>query len=153
MNINAAFELCHDKEPVASRIAVKSISVLPKFEGFRQAFIEKLAVKGKKFHMRKKGGIAQMSIKPVDFQVIIPKMPEVSKLSSDMHQKGAIFQQQGNVELREEIDRDLKQVHHKENIRHGKVTRKEKENMPDSKEDAKQKKNKKKGNETIDVKI
>ncbi|NLC68458.1 MAG: hypothetical protein GX754_06670 [Clostridiaceae bacterium] len=93
-----------------------------------------------------------MSIKPVDFQVIIPKMSEVSKISNDVHQKGAISQQYGYVEFKEEINRDLKQVHHRENIRHGKVSLKEKENMP-GREDARQKRNKKKGNETIDVKV
>jgi hypothetical protein len=93
-----------------------------------------------------------MSIKPVDFQIIIPKMSEASKISNNVHQKGAIFQQHGNVELKEEINRDLKQVHHKENIRHGRIAGKEKENMP-GREDAKQKKNKKKGNKTIDLKV
>ena len=96
-----------------------------------------------------------MSVKPVDFQIIIPKMSEVSKVSNDIHQKGEIFQQHGNVELKEEIDKDLKQVHDRENIRHGRIVEREKENLP-GRDGRKQKKNEEKNKvnkKTIDVKI
>lgn len=72
-----------------------------------------------------------MFIKPVDFQIMIPKMSEVSKISNDIQQKGLIFQQQGNVELQGEIDKDLKQVHDKENVRHGRIIDRQKKDLFD----------------------
>jgi hypothetical protein len=64
-------------------------------------------------------GVEFMAIKPVDFQVMIPKMSEVSKINNDAQQKGLILQQQDNIKIREEINNNLKQVYNKEDVQYG----------------------------------
>jgi len=63
----------------------------------------------------------QMSIKPIDFQVMIPKTTDVSKISNNAQQRSIIMQQQGNTEMKNKVDRDLRQVNNKEAVRYNRI--------------------------------
>ena len=93
-------------------------------------------------------GVEFMAIKPVDFQVMIPKMSEVSKINNDAQQKGLILQQQDNIKIREEINNNLKQVYNKEDVQYGRIGDKQEKDLS---EKNKKKKNKQsKNNSTQD---
>lgn len=51
-----------------------------------------------------------MSIRPIDYQVILPKTSEVSKINNEMQQKDQIIQQHNNVLNQKQNDRNLRQV-------------------------------------------
>ena len=87
-------------------------------------------------------GVKFMPVKPVDYQVMIPKMSEVSKISNDAQQKSLVLKQQDNVKLQEKIDNSLKQVYEKEDVQHGRIGEKQKKQEKDLSEKNKKKKNK-----------
>jgi len=55
-----------------------------------------------------------MSIRPIDFQVMLPKTSEVSKINNEILHKEQIIHQQENVFIQKEIDRNLRQVNEKQ---------------------------------------
>lgn len=70
-----------------------------------------------------------MPIKPIDYQVIIPKMSEVSRITNDAQQKGLILQQQDKIKQQEKIDNNLKQVYYKEDVQHGRISDKQEKDL------------------------
>ncbi|MCR4434470.1 MAG: hypothetical protein QHH06_00900 [Clostridiales bacterium] len=83
-----------------------------------------------------------MSIKPVDFQVMFPKIMEVSKLSNDEQQKNQVLQQQQSSLVEQKADNDTKQVHTREKLQEARIRDKqEKEQQERKKEEKKRDKN------------
>jgi TolA-binding protein len=101
-----------------------------------------------------------MSIKPVDFQVIIPKATEASKVSNDMAQRNLAAQQQ-IAAMQQKIDSSLSQVYSRTKPQNAKINEKQKEDSRDGerkkkgKSDDKEDKslNKAIQTSTIDIKI
>lgn len=84
-----------------------------------------------------------MSIKPVDFQVMIPRTMEASKVSNDMTQKNMSAQQQQASAIRQRAEGSLKQVYSRTQAQNARISEKQKDNR---KNDGKDKKNRNKGN-------
>ena len=104
-----------------------------------------------------------MSIKPVDFQMLIPKTVEVSKIGSDSANKDSALQQQQLAMVQQRAENSIKQVYNRDKAQNARITEKQKE---DRREEAKKHKGKqKKSNDeksslnkqmqtsTIDIKI
>jgi len=78
-----------------------------------------------------------MSIKPVDLQVMIPKMTEVARIAGIENERSILASQQGNNNTKEMVKADLKEVRKKKDVQ--KVNKIDKSNQDD------QNKNSKKG--------
>jgi hypothetical protein len=65
-----------------------------------------------------------MSIKPVDFQVALPKTAEVSRIQSEEQQKNSLFQQQQNMSVRNDAEKSLRQVHSQNKPENAKIREK-----------------------------
>ena len=87
-----------------------------------------------------------MSIKPVDFQVMIPRTLEAAKVSHDEIQKNLANQQQQTSATQHKAENSLKQVNARAQADHVYITEKQKENRKNSKKD------KKEGNKSIEMK-
>lgn len=75
-----------------------------------------------------------MSIKPIDFQVMIPRTSEVSKISSDETHKSLALQQQQASSTQHKAENSLKQVYSQSRPQGAKITEKQKDNRKDKKE-------------------
>lgn len=101
-----------------------------------------------------------MSIKPVDFQVMIPRTMEASKVSSDENHKNYSMLQQQAVSTQHSAENSLRQVYSQKSAQEAKITQRQKE-KENSRQDKKRKngdnKNKPGGRtlqtSTIDIKI
>ncbi len=103
-----------------------------------------------------------MSIKPIDFQVMLPKTPEVAKISNDaQHRMDALQQQQAST-VQQNAENSTKVVHFQDKVHEAAI----KEKQQKDKEEKGQRKKKGKYNynsskkaelqektSTIDVKI
>ena len=105
-----------------------------------------------------------MSIKPVDFQVLIPRTMEASKTSNDEAQKNLATQQQQASSMQHKVDSSLNQVYSRSKSQNARINEKQKENSKDKeqkkknsrdKADDKDEKSLNKGiqTSTIDIKI
>lgn len=93
-----------------------------------------------------------MSIKPIDYQVILPKTSEVSKMFNDEANKNQAIHQQQQSANQTKIDNKLKQVVNRENVHNGRVT--EKQEKDNSKQNEKKKKRQNKDDRpTIDIRV
>ncbi|EPR13103.1 hypothetical protein [Ruminiclostridium papyrosolvens] len=94
-----------------------------------------------------------MSIKPIDFQMVIPKTSEVSKMYNDDVNKNQAIQQQQQTASQMKIDNNLKQVVNRENVQNGRV--KEKQEKDNSRQNEKKKKRQNKDDDrpTIDIRV
>ncbi|AEY66552.1 hypothetical protein [Clostridium sp. BNL1100] len=94
-----------------------------------------------------------MSIKPIDFQMVIPKTSEVSKIYNDDVNKNQAIQQQQQTASQTKIDNNLKQVVNRENVQNGRV--KEKQEKDNSRQNEKKKKRQNKDDDrpTIDIRV
>ncbi|WP_010249143.1 hypothetical protein [Acetivibrio cellulolyticus] len=82
-----------------------------------------------------------MSIKPIDFQVQIPKTNEVSKIhSEDQHKNDAIQQQQTNLNQHKAED-SINLVHSRDNTQKSKINEKKDKNSKEKKEKGNKKRN------------
>ena len=77
-----------------------------------------------------------MAIKPVDMQVMLPKLYEVARIQGTDAERQAIASQRGDIDTRSMVDANLKEVHAKKNA--------QKVNFREKKEDEEEKKRKKK---------
>jgi F0F1-type ATP synthase epsilon subunit len=93
-----------------------------------------------------------MSIKPIDYQVILPKTSEVSKIKNDEANKNQMIQQQQQSSGQEKIDNRLKQVVNRENVQNGRVTEKQEKDSRRQNEKKKKRQNKD-DRPTIDIRI
>ncbi len=94
-----------------------------------------------------------MSIKPIDFQMVIPKTSEVSKMYNDDVNKNQAIHQQQQTANQTNIDNRLKQVVNRENVQNGRV--KEKQEKDNSRQNEKKKKRQNKDDDrpTIDIRV
>ena len=86
-----------------------------------------------------RNGVEFMSIKPVDLQVMLPKMSEVIKSQGTDTERQLQASQRGEIDARYMVDADLKEVHTKKNAQKV-VSRDKKED-----EERKKKKNSQQG--------
>jgi hypothetical protein len=80
-----------------------------------------------------------MSIKPIDFQVMIPRANEVSKISSDDTNKNLALQQQQATSTQHKAENSLKQVYSQTKPQGSKINEKQKENRKDNQKEGKKK--------------
>ncbi len=94
-----------------------------------------------------------LSIKPIDFQMVIPKTSEVSKMYNDDVNKNQAIHQQQQTANQTNIDNRLKQVVNRENVQNGRV--KEKQEKDNSRQNEKKKKRQNKDDDrpTIDIRV
>ncbi|ACL76366.1 hypothetical protein [Ruminiclostridium cellulolyticum] len=93
-----------------------------------------------------------MSIKPIDFQMVLPKTTEVSKIYNDDVNKNQAIQQQQQTASQTKIDNKLKQVVNRENVQNGRVM--EKQEKGNSRQNEKKKKRQdKEDRPTIDIRV
>ena len=81
-----------------------------------------------------------MSIKPIDFQVAIPRSMEASKVSSNDANKNLAMQQQNADSIQHKAETDLRQVNSRTKPEEAKITEKQKENRKNSKKNSSNKK-------------
>ena len=62
-----------------------------------------------------------MSIKPVDFQVMLPKTSEVSKLHNDEQQRNQGLHLQQAEKNQHRVENNLRQVHSQENAQEARI--------------------------------
>jgi hypothetical protein len=103
-----------------------------------------------------------MSIKPIDFQVMLPKTSEVSKQQNEMQHRGQIAQQQQMSSTQHSVDHILTQVYSQDKAKGGTVKEKQDNNKGQKKEEKKKRSgynNKKRREEdpvqtsTIDIRL
>jgi len=82
-----------------------------------------------------------MSIKPVDFQLTLPKAAEVSRMQSGEQQKNYLFQQQQNSALKRDAANSLQQVHSQNKLQQAKIREKQEKRRNDEKNKKKSKNN------------
>ncbi|MCX8130295.1 MAG: hypothetical protein N3I35_09380 [Clostridia bacterium] len=85
-----------------------------------------------------------MSIKPVDFQVMLPRTTEISKIHSDEQHKNQIIQQQQESTVQHKAEDNVKYVHSQDKVQEAKIREKEEKERNDKKQE--KRKNKNKGN-------
>ncbi|HHX18130.1 MAG TPA: hypothetical protein GX727_04640 [Clostridium sp.] len=68
-----------------------------------------------------------MSIKPVDYQILIPKTSEISKIQNDNQHKNAAAQQQQNISNQHKAEDSVNLVHSQESPQKAAIREKEKE--------------------------
>lgn len=69
-----------------------------------------------------------MSIKPVDFQVMIPRTMEVARTSSDENQRNFAMQHQQAASAQHNAESTLKQVYSQKRPQEAGISRREKDN-------------------------
>ena len=103
-----------------------------------------------------------MSIKPVDFQVMIPRTMEVSKSSNDEAQKNYTTQQQQAASTQQHAENTIKQVYSRKRAQDARITERQKEKGSNGKDQKKKEENENSGNKvqkksmqtsTIDIKV
>ena len=85
----------------------------------------------------------QMSIKPIDYQVVVPKTSELSQIQSGEYHKSAAFQQQQVSSMQSKIDNSLKQVYFQEKPYDVRIRDKQERNRRDERKKDKERNNKK----------
>lgn len=78
-----------------------------------------------------------MSIKPIDFQVAIPRTMEASKISSNDANKNLAMQQQSADSVQHKAEDSLKQVYSRSKSEEAKINDKQKDNKKNGKKDGK----------------
>ncbi len=107
-----------------------------------------------------------MPIKPIDFQVMIPRTLEAAKANNDVAQKNQLLHQQQATATQQKADDSLKQVYSRSQAEHARIVEKQKEDRKNDKKKKKDSQNpeEKEGSEknrlnneirtsTIDIKI
>lgn len=78
-----------------------------------------------------------MSIKPLDFQVIIPKAAEVSKINNAEQYKGQLLSQQQVITAQQKTEDSLRQVHQQDKANEARIRdRQERRRSQEEKEEA-----------------
>lgn len=81
-----------------------------------------------------------MSIKPIDFQVMLPKTSEVSKIHSDEQHRGLLFQQQQAATVQSKAEANIRQVHSQEKPQQAGIREKQEKDKGGKKEEKKKSK-------------
>lgn len=82
-----------------------------------------------------------MSIKPIDFQVMIPKTAEVSKIQNDQQQKNIVVNEQQTNATRQKSEEKVNLVHSRENAQKARIDQEQEK----KKDEKRQKKNSNRG--------
>lgn len=69
-----------------------------------------------------------MSIKPIDFQVMLPKTSEASNLYNDRQHRHNALQQQQAITVQNKAENSLKQVNAQDKAHEGKIKEKQEKN-------------------------
>jgi negative regulator of genetic competence, sporulation and motility len=94
-----------------------------------------------------------MPIRPIDFQVIVPKSAEANKINNEQQNKNRAFeQQQQNINAPKDAASKVKNINKKENAQEARIRKKEKEEDKNRKKKKKKKNNDDKGS-SIDIKV
>jgi hypothetical protein len=94
-----------------------------------------------------------MSIRPVEFQVMIPKSPEVSRITNNEQQRVVVQQQQQSLSVQNNVNNSLKQVYSRDKANKVLIRekeREEKEKEKGKKQDKRNDHNEKRKNKTTD---
>ncbi len=75
-----------------------------------------------------------MPIKPVDFQVMIPRTLDAAKVSNDLAQKNHLLQQQQAAATQHKAEDSLRQVYSRSQAEHAHITEKQRENRRNDRE-------------------
>src|SRR5690606_23124249 len=100
-----------------------------------------------------------MSIKPVDFQILIPKTSEVSKIQNDDRHKNATVQQQQTIQTQHKAEDSVNIVYSQEKPQEAVIREKEREKKKkklDKRNTGRKYKHKKKSKDstsTIDIRL
>ena len=99
--------------------------------------------------------VVDMSIKPIDFQVMLPKAIEVSKVHSDEQHKNQAVQQQQTASTQHSADRNARQVHSQESVQEARIRERRERNQGKEKKKSKQDKGKNsdENSSTIDIRL
>jgi hypothetical protein len=81
-----------------------------------------------------------MSIKPIDFQVMLPKVTEVSKIHNDERNKGVLLQQQQAATIKNKSEVNIRQVHMQEKAQEARIREKQEKDKNSKKEEKKKNK-------------
>lgn len=81
-----------------------------------------------------------MSIKPIDFQVMLPKTTEVSKIHNDERNKGVLLQQQQAATVQNNAEANIRQVHTQEKAQEARIREKQEKDKGNRKEEKKKNK-------------
>lgn len=82
-----------------------------------------------------------MTIKPIDFQVQIPKTNEISKIQSDVRHKNELIQQQQSSTNQQKAEDSVNLVHKKDNTQQSKINEKQNKGSKEKKEKGNKKRN------------
>lgn len=82
-------------------------------------------------------------IKPVDFQVLLPKTPEISRLQSNEQHKGIVLQQQQLTSLKHNVENSLKKVNLPDKAYEVKIKEKQQKDRNEAQKENKKHKRKK----------
>ncbi len=82
-----------------------------------------------------------MSIKPVDFQIMIPRTVEVAKSSNDVTQKNYMLQQQNAASTQQDADNTLKQVYSQKRAQDARIAQRQGDKQNNGKHQKKKEKN------------
>lgn len=89
------------------------------------------------------GLVNKMSIKPIDFQVILPKTPEISKIHNDQTQKNISAQQSQASAVQNRAENNVKQVHSRDKSQEALIREKQEKDRQGNKDKDKKPKVKK----------
>ena len=78
-----------------------------------------------------------MSIKPVDFQVMLPKTSEISKIHNDDQHKNQLLQQQQAVTVQNKAEDQLRQVYSQDKANEARIREKQEKNREKNKKEKK----------------
>lgn len=78
-------------------------------------------------------------IKPVDFQVLIPKSAEIARITSEEQQKNQAMMQQQESSVQHKAEDNLRQVHSREKAQESKIKEKQEKRQGGKKEEKKKK--------------
>lgn len=80
-----------------------------------------------------------MTIKPVDFQVMLPKTPEISKIRTDEHQRNNTAGQQQMTSIQQNASHSLNQVYSQQKAQEGKIREKHEKDRQRKKDEKRKK--------------
>jgi hypothetical protein len=81
-----------------------------------------------------------MSIKPIDFQVMLPKTSEVSKIHNDEQHRNLSLQQQQAATVQNKAETNIRQVHTQEKTQEARIREKQEKDKGGKKEEKKKNK-------------
>ena len=88
-----------------------------------------------------------MGIRPIDLKAMVPKTTEIARVNQETDEKLHANQQQANIAMHHQSEREMKKVNATEQSSHSKIDEKQREKHQHSKDDNNHKNNEKGQNE------